>query len=209
MKQQHGGGNMHASMFPTNALQLTGLCARPHPQEHHPDKGGDTAFFQLLKEADTVLTDPHSRKAYDRKLGARKPRFLSDMRVTPAQLEAGAAEIPGYPGASLRFRPGEPTPFIAKIPGLVPQSNTCDGSGSVTVRLEAQLEVQIGGSAPVRAQVHRVDANSLLNLGRCGAGLAALAKLSEVRQGLAAVQDAAAATCHKQHAAAPGSPPSD
>jgi len=33
--------------------------------EHHPDKGGDSIWFHLIKEAFNVLSDPKSRDNYD------------------------------------------------------------------------------------------------------------------------------------------------
>ena len=36
--------------------------------KHHPDKGGSKEIFQLVNEANTVLSDPVQRSEYDRDL---------------------------------------------------------------------------------------------------------------------------------------------
>ena len=42
--------------------------------QHHPDKGGDTARFQEIQEAYSVLSDPSKRDAYDRP----QPSFMNN-----------------------------------------------------------------------------------------------------------------------------------
>lgn len=47
---------------------------------HHPDRGGDTAAFQEIQQAYSVLGDPDKRREYDNP----GPRFSADMNFGPA-----------------------------------------------------------------------------------------------------------------------------
>jgi curved DNA-binding protein len=48
--------------------------------KHHPDKGGDTSFFQNIQRAYSNLEDPQKRAQYDFELkGGGHPHFAADM----------------------------------------------------------------------------------------------------------------------------------
>jgi len=58
---------------------------------HHPDKGGDMAFYQKLNEAQTILSDPEKRACYDA-YGLEYEKvpnlhaFVQDLRPDPLEI---------------------------------------------------------------------------------------------------------------------------
>lgn len=60
-------------------------------RKHHPDKGGDTVFYQKLNEAQSVLSDPEKRACYDA-YGLEYEKvpnlalFIQDLRPDPLEI---------------------------------------------------------------------------------------------------------------------------
>lgn len=76
---------------PSTATQAEIKAAfRKKALQHHPDRGGDPVFFDLVNEAHRALEDENARRAYDRRLagdraGTAAPGGADDWRDAPVE----------------------------------------------------------------------------------------------------------------------------